>query len=449
MNKSLNEVVQNKDQLIQYFKNGIKDRNQQRVGVEHEKFLFNKNDLKRIDYSQIKKLFEILTVRGWQLQFEKDKVVGLKRNNQKITTEPGFQYELSGAPFKNIHSVCLENSSHFNELKEIFSATSITTSSIAYDPFNKLADIPRSPKERYEIMTTEMPKGGKLSLDMMYKTAGIQINYDYTSEEDFEKKFKIGNYLAPLAIALFANSPFYENKPSGFLSYRGKVWQETNRGGIIPITFEKVSFEKYIDHAVNYPILFLKKNGKYHSPNGQTFNDFLNGNLNFFKGEKPTLGDFENHLGTIFTEIRLKQVIEFRSLDTCNFGCICNGPSFFTGLIYGSLEETYEIIKNWKKEEIMEAYLNSPKQGLNTLLNNKRLIDWGRIFLDLSKKGLEKRNELNKSGKNETIYLKHIEEIIKNKKTRAEMLIEQFNKTKNLNFLVNHEENFSYSGFQS
>ena len=445
-NKS-NSFIENKTQLIQYFKDGIKKDTDLRIGVEHEKFLFNKTDLKRINYDQIKKIFEILKDKGWEPQLEKDKLIGLKRQNQKITTEPGFQYELSGAPFKNIHSVCSENSSHFNELKEVFKSTNITTSSIAYDPFNKLTDIPKSPKERYTIMTAEMPKGGKLSLDMMYKTAGIQINYDYISEEDFEKKFKIGNYLAPLTIALFANSPFNENKLSGFLSYRGKVWQETNRGGIMPITFENVNFEKYIDHAINYPILFLKKNGKYYSPNGQTFRDFLNGNLSFLKGEKPTLEDFENHLGTIFTEIRLKQVLEFRSLDTCNFGCICNGPSFFTGLIYGSLDETYEIIKNWKKEEVMEAYLNAPKQGLNTLLQDKKLIDWAKIFLDLTKKGLAKRNELNKSGKNETIYLKHIEEIISNKKTRAEMLIEHYNKTKKLDFLINHEENFSYSGF--
>ena len=445
-NKS-NSFIENKTQLIQYFKDGIKKDTDLRIGVEHEKFLFNKTDLKRINYDQIKKIFEILKDKGWEPQLEKDKLIGLKRQNQKITTEPGFQYELSGAPFKNIHSVCSENSSHFNELKEVFKSTNITTSSIAYDPFNKLTDIPKSPKERYTIMTAEMPKGGKLSLDMMYKTAGIQINYDYISEEDFEKKFKIGNYLVPLTIALFANSPFNENKLSGFLSYRGKVWQETNRGGIMPITFENVNFEKYIDHAIDYPILFLKKNGKYYSPNGQTFRDFLNGNLSFLKGEKPTLEDFENHLGTIFTEIRLKQVIEFRSLDTCNFGCICNGPSFFTGLIYGSLDETYEIIKNWKKEEVMDAYLNAPKQGLNTLLKNKKLIDWAKIFLDISKKGLDKRNELNKSGENETIFLKHIEEIIKNKKTRAEMLIEQYNKTKKLDFLTNHDENFSYSGF--
>ena len=437
----------NKINLIQYLIEGIKKNDQLRIGVEHEKFLFNKEDLKRIDFNQLKKVFEILNDKGWKPELEKDKVIGLKRDNQKITTEPGFQYELSGAPFKNIHSVCSENSNHFDELKKVFSLIGITTSSIAYDPFNKLNEIPKSPKERYKIMTSEMPKGGELSLDMMYKTAGIQINYDYTSEEDFEKKFKIGNYLAPLTIAIFANSPFNENKLSGYLSYRGKVWQKTSRGGIMPIAFEKVNFEKYIDHVINYPILFLKKNESYHYPNGQTFNDYLHGNLSFLKGKKPTLKDFENHLGTIFTEVRVKQIIEFRSLDTCNFGCICNGPSFFTGLIYGSLDETYEIIKDWKREHVMEAYLNAPKQGLNTLLNDKKLIDWGKIFLDLAKKGLEKRNELNKSGKNEIIYLKHIEEIIKNKKTRSEMLIEQFNKSKNLNFLVNHDENFSYSGF--
>ena len=441
------EQIEDKDQLIKYFTDGIKQDHQLRIGVEHEKFLFNKNDFKRIDYSQIVKIFEILINKGWELQSENGKVTGLKRDNQKITTEPGFQYELSGAPYKNIHLVCSENSSHFSELKEVFEKTSITTSSIAYDPFNRLEDIPKNPKARYKIMTSEMPKVGKLSLDMMYKTAGIQINYDYTSEKDFEKKFKVANYLTPLSVALFANSPFKEKKLSGYLSYRGKVWQNTSRGGIMPISFEKIDFEKYIDYVIKYPILFLKKNDEYLSPNGQTFKDFLNGDLNIIKREKPTLEDFENHLGTIFTEVRLKKIIEIRSLDTCNFGCICNGPAFFTGLIYGCLDETFEIIKDWKKESVMEAYYDAPKMGLNTILEGKKLYEWTKIFLELSIKGLKKRNELNKSGKNETIYLKHIEEIVKNKKTRAEMLVEHFNKTNNLEFLINHEENFSYSGF--
>ena len=178
MTNKLSTRIENKSQLIKYFTDGIKKKDQLRIGVEHEKFLFNQKNFKRIDYDQIKKIFEILKIKGWELQFEKDKVIGLKRENQKITTEPGLQYELSGAPLKNIHLVCSENSSHFNELKEIFKSIFITTSSIAYDPFNKLEDIPKSSKERYKIMNSEMPKGGKLSLDMMYKTAGIQINYD-------------------------------------------------------------------------------------------------------------------------------------------------------------------------------------------------------------------------------------------------------------------------------
>ena len=229
----------------------------------------------------------------------------------------------------------------------------------------------------------------------------------------------------------------------------------TKEGAKKPVPLTPIEMDyvigAYFTGIMQYPFDILESADLSKTPViGETLGaaqDFLRGKKEPLKGEKPTLEDFENHLGTIFTEIRLKQVIEFRSLDTCNFGCICNGPSFFTGLIYGSLDETYEIIKNWKKEDVMDAYLNAPKQGLNTLLKNKKLIDWAKIFLDLSKKGLDKRNELNKSGKNETIYLKHIEEIISNKKTRAEMLIEQYNKTKKLDFLINHDENFSYSGF--
>ena len=161
-------LIENNSQLINYFNDGIKDNNKLRIGVEHEKFLFNRKDLKRIDYEKIKKVFELLKNNGWELQYEKDKIIGLKRENQKITTEPGFQYELSGAPFKNIHLVCSENSSHFDELKEVFSSASITTSSIAYDPFNKLIEIPKSPKERYKIMTSETVSYTHLTLPTIY-----------------------------------------------------------------------------------------------------------------------------------------------------------------------------------------------------------------------------------------------------------------------------------------
>ena len=439
-------IIESKSQLIEYFIKGIKKENQLRIGVEHEKFLFSGKEKKRANYKQIKKIFKNLETFGWKAIYEKEKVIGLKRGEQQITTEPGLQYELSGAPLKNIHLVCSESSTHFKEIKLATKDLDISTNSIGFDPFNNLDEVPQNPKERYKIMTKEMQKGGKLSLQMMYQTSGIQINYDYTSEKDFEKKFKVGNYLAPLTIALFANSPFANKKFTGYLSYRNKVWQNTARAGIMPITFENLNFEKYLDYVINYSLLFVIKDGKYIKPNGQTFKDFIEGKFSPLKGVKATIKDFETHLATIFTEVRLKQIIEFRSIDTCDWGCICNGPAFFTGLIYGALDETFDIIKSWNKNDVMEAYLKSPKQGLETELQGKKLYEWGKIFLDLAKKGLNKRKEMNANNRDETIYLKHIEDIIDRKTNRAQLLLDKFNKQGNLDFFDHTNEDFSYSG---
>ena len=439
-------IIESKSQLIEYFIQGIKKENQLRIGVEHEKFLFSGKEKKRANYKQIKKIFKNLETFGWKPVYEKEKVVGLKRGEQQITTEPGLQYELSGAPLKNIHLVCSESSTHFKEIKLATKDLDISTNSIGFDPFNNLDEVPQNPKERYKIMTKEMQKGGKLSLQMMYQTSGIQINYDYTSEKDFEKKFKVGNYLAPLTIALFANSPFANKKFTGYLSYRNKVWQNTARAGIMPITFENLNFEKYLDYAINYSLLFVIKDGKYIKPNGQTFKDFIEGKFLPLKGVKATIKDFETHLATIFTEVRLKQIIEFRSIDTCDWGCICNGPAFFTGLIYGALDETFDIIKSWNKNDVMEAYLKSPKQGLEAELQGKKLYAWSKIFLDLAKRGLNKRKEMNANNRDETIYLKHIEDIIDRKTNRAQLLLDKFNKQGNLDFFNHIDEDFSYSG---
>ena len=439
-------IIESKSQLIEYFIQGIKKENQLRIGVEHEKFLFSGKEKKRANYKQIKKIFKNLEIFGWKAVYEKEKVVGLKRGEQQITTEPGLQYELSGAPLKNIHLVCSESSTHFKEIKLATKDLDISTNSIGFDPFNNLDEVPQNPKERYKIMTKEMQKGGKLSLQMMYQTSGIQINYDYTSEKDFEKKFKVGNYLAPLTIALFANSPFANKKFTGYLSYRNKVWQNTARAGIMPITFENLNFEKYLDYAINYSLLFVIKDGKYIKPNGQTFKDFIEGKFLPLKGVKATIKDFETHLATIFTEVRLKQIIEFRSIDTCDWGCICNGPAFFTGLIYGALDETFDIIKSWNKNDVMEAYLKSPKQGLEAELQGKKLYEWSKIFLDLAKRGLNKRKEMNANNRDETIYLKHIEDIIDRKTNRAQLLLDKFNKQGNLDFFNHVDEDFSYSG---
>jgi glutamate--cysteine ligase len=434
-----------KTQFIEYFTKGIKSSEQLKIGVEHERFLFVGKDKKRISYTILKQLFENLKKKGWEPILEKENIIGLKRGGQQITTEPGLQCELSGAPLENIHQVCSESANYLKEIKEASIGLNINTASVGFDPFNSLINTPKNPKERYKIMTSEMPKNGELSLDMMYRTCGIQINYDYTSEKNFEKIFRLGNYLVPLTIALYANSPFENNKPTGYQSYRNKVWQKTSRGGIMPIAFEKLTFEKYFDYVINYPILFATRDKDYIRPNGQIFKNFIEGKFTNING-KANLKDFETHLATIFTEVRLKQFIEVRSLDSCDWGCICNGPAFFAGLFYGPLDEAFNIVSKWKKENVINAYLESAKNGLSTELENKKLYEWGEIFLKLAKEGLASRGKLNSEQKDETIYLLHTENIIKKRKNRAQLLLDKFEQTKNLDFFNDEKEDFSYSG---
>jgi glutamate--cysteine ligase len=438
--------IKNKSQFIEYFSEGIKSQNNLKIGVEHERFLFEGENKKRISFETLKKLFENLKFNGWKPLYEKENIIGMQRDNQQITTEPGLQCELSGAPLENIHQVCSESSKFLKEIEAASKGLNINTVSIGFDPFNNLSDIPQSPKNRYKIMTKEMPKVGKQSLEMMYRTCGIQINYDYTSEENFEKIFRLGNYLTPITIALYSNSPFESGKPVGYFSYRNKVWQNTSRGGIMPIAFEKVSFEKYFDHVIEYPILFAIRNKNYIEPNGQPFRDLILGNFSNLKDE-ANLQDFETHLATIFTEVRLKQFIEVRSLDACDWECLCDGPAFFTGIFYKGLDEAFEIAMKWKKENVMNAYFESPKKGLETELEGKKLHEWGNIFFGIAKRGLVERKHVNSKGNDETVYLKHVENVIKNKQSRAQLLLDQYKKTNNLDFFKNEKENFNYSGF--
>ena len=271
-----------------------------------------------------------------------------------------------------------------------------------------------------------MPKEGKLSLNMMYQTAGTQINLDYSSEKDFIKKFKLIAHLTPLAIAVFANSAIKEKKLTGYYSYRSKVWQNTSRGGLPRIFLEDLDFEKYAEYTMNKSLLFMSSNKGIISGRGYAFKDFMKGRIKDIKFKLPNIKDLEIHLSTIFTELRLKKYIEIRSLDACEWDCHCAGPAFYTGLIYSNLDEALEIIKKWKTSDILNAYIDAPKRGLSLEINKKSIRDWGKIFLKLSKQGLIKRNKINKSKKNETIFLKNIENIIKNNKTKAENTIEIF-----------------------
>ena len=428
-------MITTKEQIIEYFKSGIKNKKDFKIGIEHEKFLFNSEDNKRVNYSKIKEMFSKLIEFNWNPIFENDNIIGLNKGGKNITLEPGNQIELSGDKLNNIHEACAESYDYLFELKQVTKKLNIKIVSAGFDPISKLSEIPNNPKKRYKLMTKDMPEGGELSLDMMYRTCGTQLNIDYSSEEDFKKKFKIINSIVPISIALFANSSIIEKKKSNYLSYRSKVWQNTSRGGLPKLFLENLNFEKYADFIINFPILFIQNKDNYFSGKGYTFNDFMYGKIKELNNRLPDESDLSIHLSTIFTENRLKKYIELRSMDTCGWDCLCAGPAFNIGMLYGNLDEIYELVSKWDINKIMNAYLEAPQKGFNTQLMGKDLLHWSSVLLDLSKKGLEKRDVANKSGKNETLFLNHLQKVIDNKTTNAHHMIIKFSKDEDLNEL--------------
>ena len=428
-------MINSKKQIIKYFESGIKDTKDFRIGIEHEKFLFNNQDNKRVDYSKIKEMFSSLLEFGWNPILEKGNIIGLNKGGKNITLEPGNQIELSGDKLITLHEACAESHDYLFELRQVTKKLDIKIVSAGFDPISKLEEIPNNPKQRYELMTKDMPLGGELSLDMMYRTCGTQLNIDYNSEEDFVKKFKIVNSIVPISIALFANSSIVEKKNSSYLSYRSKVWQNTSRGGLPKLFFEELNFEKYAEFIINFPILFIQDKDSYISGLKYTFKDFMNGKIDEIENRLPTESDLTTHLSTIFTENRLKKYIELRSMDTCGWDCLCAGPAFNVGMLYGNLDEVYELISSWEKDKIINAYLEAPKKGFNTQLMGKDLFYWASTLLDLSRKGLNDRDILNKSGKNETLFLNHLQKVIDNKTTNADHMINKFSNSEDLNEL--------------
>lgn len=422
----------NKKNIIDYFQSGSKSHNECGIGIEHEKLLFYEKNNQRINYESILEMFKELYEFGWKPVYEEQNIISLNKGKKNITLEPGNQIELSGENLKNIHEACSESQNYLFELKQVTKRLNIQIVSSGFDPFSKLNEIPSNPKKRYSLMTKEMPKEGRLSLDMMYRSCGTQVNLDYVSENDFSKKFFVLNRIVPIIIALFANSSIIEKKESKFLSYRSYVWQNTSRGGLPKIFLEKMDFEKYADFIINYPVLFIQKNENYFNPNGKTFKDFIEGKIEFKK--TPSEKDLTNHLSTIFTETRLKKYIEFRSMDACGWDCLCAGPALLTGIIYSNLDEAFNVVRNWDSIDILSAYKDAPKKGFKTSLNKKDLYYWSSILINLGKEGLNNRNILNRNKSNEVQFLSHLENIILNKNTNAENMLNKFSKDKNLSF---------------
>ena len=428
-------MITQKEHIVKYFESGIKDTKNFKIGIEHEKFLFDKKKNKRVDYPTILKMFSLLSEFGWKPIMEKENIIGLQKKGKSITLEPGNQIELSGDKLKNIHEACAESHDYLFELQQVTKKLNLKIVSAGFDPISSLKEVPNNPKQRYQVMTKDMPNGGSLSLDMMYRTCGTQLNLDYDSEKDFIKKFKIINSIVPISIALFANSSIVEKQNSGYSSYRSKVWQETSRGGLPEVFFDNMDFEKYADFSINFPLLFIQNEKEYLSGSSYSFSDFMNGKINEINNRLPTEDDLTTHLSTIFTENRLKKYIELRSMDTCGWDCLCSGPAFNTGILYGNLDEAYELISKWDKNKIINAYLEAPKKGFNTELMGKDLLHWSSLLLGISRKGLLNRDILNKSNDNEAKFLNHLDKLIDNKTTNADHMINKFSKNENLNDL--------------
>ena len=442
-------MIKNSD-LTEYFFKGIKSKHNLRIGVEHEKFILNKNTLKPVSYEEhngIKNILEKLTTIGWTPLYDDNQktIIALKRGKEAITLEPGGQIELSGAPLDNIHETCEETTNHLKELKKIGNELNFILLGMGVEPNLSLDDIPWMPKQRYGIMKKYMTKVGTLGHHMMKRTCTNQVNIDYSSEVDMIEKLRLMFNLESIATAMFANSPFDQGKISKYKSLRSHFWHHTDpdRTGLLPFVFEKgFSFEKYTDYALSVPMYFINRNHNYIDMTKYTFKEYLNENFDD-QDDTILLKDWEDHLTTLFPQVRLKQYLEIRSMDACNWDLICSQPAFWIGILYDGevLDKVKEITESWTNED--REYLNKtvPQEGLQTKFKQKKLITFAQEFYELSKKGLQKRNRLSKNGEyDESIHMKGLEQNLEIGFSPADCLINKFNSNWNKSTKPIYEE---------
>jgi glutamate--cysteine ligase len=346
-----------------------------------------------------------------------------------ISLEPGGQFELSGAPVETIHQTCNELMAHLAQVREVALPLGIGFLGLGMTPNWSRADIPQMPKGRYKIMTEYMPKVGTLGVDMMYRTCTVQSNHDFASESDMVKKLRVAIALQPVGTALFANSPFTEGKPNGFVSFRSEIWRDTDnqRAGMLPFVFEPgMGFERYADYALDVPMYFIKRGDRYIDVSGKSFRDHLAGKL--VPGERATISDWANHVSTIFPEVRLKRYIEMRGSDGGPWRRLPSLPAFWVGLIYDdlNLDACWDIVKDWTAEERQKLRDEVPSLGFKATIRGRSLLEIARQTLMLSEQGLARRKKLGHGGKDETMYLRPLQEIAERGITPAEELLEKF-----------------------
>ena len=424
-----------KNDLINWFVEGCKPKKLFRIGTEHEKFVYKIDSLQPVSYNEssgIKNILKSLVSYGWEEINEEGNLIALKKEKQSITLEPGGQLELSGAPLENIHQTCSEVYEHLRQVKLVGEDLNVGFLGVGARLEGRLSSDLWMPKPRYKIMREYMPKVGTLGLEMMADTCTVQVNLDYSSEEDMKRKLKTSFILQPIVTALFASSPIEQMKISKFMSRRAAIWFDVDkdRCGTPKFIFENnLGFEAWVDYALKVPMYFVKRNGRYINCAGGSFEKFMEGELKQLPNERPTLLDWEDHLSTIFTEIRLKKFIEFRGADTGPWGSLCALPALWVGLLYDSeaLNEAESFANSWTLEMYNKAYKEVPLKGMDLVINNNSIKDYAKELIAISKKGLKNRKMHDSSGNDETGYLNQLEEIAHSGKNQASEMLSIWN----------------------
>ncbi len=432
-------VIESRDELVTYIGEGARPKAEWRIGSEHEKFPFYRDGLRPVPYegpAGIQALLEGMAARfGWRPVYDNGYIIALEEPSIElggsITLEPGGQFELSGAPVQTLFQTCAEVDRHLKQVHEIAGPLGIAFLGLGFSPLWTLGETPRMPKSRYGIMTAYMPKVGRLGLDMMYRSATVQVNLDFSDEADMVKKLRVSLALQPVAAALFANSPFTEGKPNGYLSFRSAIWLDTDpaRTGMLPFAFEDgMSYERYVDYALDVPMYFVRRNKKYINVAGASFRDFLDGRLAQLPGEKPTLSDWADHLTTLFPEVRLKRYLEMRGADSGPWRSLCGLPAFWTGLLYHqpSLDSAYDLIKDWTAGERQQLRNGVPRLALKTPFRQGNVLDVARKAVELSAAGLKARGHTDLVSGDESMFIAPLLEIVERGQTDAERLLERY-----------------------
>lgn len=430
--------IEHHDQLAEYMASGCKPKDDWRIGTEHEKFGYCKDTLKPIPYEGERSILAVLEGlrdgHGWAPVEEGGKLIGLEKDGANVSLEPGGQLELSGAPVETIHETCDEVNAHLRDVKDIADKVGVGFIGLGAAPVWTHDQMPLMPKGRYKLMDSYMQTVGTMGQTMMRRTCTVQVNLDFSSEADMVQKFRVALALQPVATALFANSPFFEGKPNGHKSWRARVWRDLDpaRTGMLPFVFDEgFGFEQYADYALDVPMYFVYRDGKYIDALGMSFRDFLKGELPALPGEKPTLSDWADHLTTVFPEARIKKFMEMRGADGGPWRRLCALPAFWVGLMYdqSSLDAAWDLCKSWDAETREALRVAASIDGLQTKVNGINLHDIARQAVSISEAGLKARARSGGGGMipDETHFLNALHESIETGKTPADELLEHFN----------------------